>query len=210
MTCLLGSLLKRSRIGWRSRVRDLAVVLQRAERRQRLRQRLQRLDPLREDDRLAAALGHLVHVGDAAAPAWRSRRCSGSKLQICLSRITSSKTCCTRDRVAQFVEVDDALLLGQVVAVALGRRQFEVRRRGSTFGGMSVTTSSLMRRRMQSRVSSGSSFGRRVRRDAVRIDEGEDVDEVLDAVLDRRAGHRPAAVAVRCCAPPGPSSTRGS
>ena len=35
-----------------------------------------------------------------------------------------------RDGVAQGVEVDDALLLGQVVRRALGRRQFQVARRG--------------------------------------------------------------------------------
>ena len=35
-------------------------------------------------------------------------------------------------------------------------------------------------------------LGRRVRRDAARIDEREDVDQVLRPVLDRRAGQRPA------------------
>ena len=35
-----------------------------------------------------------------------------------------------RDRVAQLVEVDDALLLGQVVRLALGRRQLQRQRRG--------------------------------------------------------------------------------
>ena len=76
-------------------VRDLAVILQRAERRQRLGQHFQRLDPLREDDRLAAALGHLRHVGQQLLQLGALRRSRGSKLQICFSRITSSKTCCT-------------------------------------------------------------------------------------------------------------------
>ena len=75
-------------------------------------------------------------------------------------------------------------------------------------GGMSVATSSLMRRRMQSLVSAGSILAGVSGGMRSGIDEGEDVDQVLDAVLDRRAGHGPAAVAVRGRAPPGPSSSR--
>src|SRR5262249_686916 len=42
---------------------NLAVILHRPVRRQRLGQRLERLDPLREDERLAVAVSDLVHVG---------------------------------------------------------------------------------------------------------------------------------------------------
>jgi hypothetical protein len=43
---------------------DLAVILQWAEWGQRLGQRFERPDPLREDDRLAIVLGDFIHVGN--------------------------------------------------------------------------------------------------------------------------------------------------
>ena len=80
----------------------------------------------------------------------------GSKLQICFSRITSSKTCCTVIVVAQRVEVDDALLLGQVVGLALGRRQFQEGVADDLAAACRWPPPPWSRRRMQSRVSSGS------------------------------------------------------
>ena len=60
---------------------------------------------------------------------------------------------------------------------------------------MSDWTSSFVRRRIVSAVSCGHLLDGRVRRDAARVDEGEDVDEVVGAVLDRRAGEGPTAAA---------------
>ena len=105
------------------------MVLQRAERCQGLGQVLQRLDPLREDDRLAAALGDLVHVGQQLL---QLGALAGQRVEVAdlLEPHHQLEDVLHRDRVAQVVEVDDALLLGQVVGVALGGRQLEVRRRG--------------------------------------------------------------------------------
>ena len=122
MTCLFGSRLNRSRIGCAVLVRHLAVVQQRAELAQRLGQRLQRLDPLREDDGLAAALRHLGHVG---LQLLQLGALPGPRVEVAdlLQAHHQLEDVLHGDGVAQRVEVDDALLLGQVVGLALLRRQ---------------------------------------------------------------------------------------
>ena len=190
-------------------LRHLAVILQRAERRQRLGQRLQRLDPLREDDRLAAALGHLRHVGQQLL---QLGALAGQRIEVAdlLQPHHQLEDVLHRDRVAQLVEMDDALLLGQVVGLALGRRQLQVGvaddlaaacrsapppwcgagcSRAVSAGSSLAGVSGGMR--------SGSTKAKMLTRSSVRFSMGVPVMAQLR-------------VAARCCARPGPSSTRGS
>ena len=118
---------------------------------------------------------------------------SGSKLQICLSRITSSKTCCTRDRVAQRVEVDDAVLLGQVVGVAAGPasarmiRSRMILRRHVRLHRLPWSGAGCSRASAAAAASAGVSGGMRPGSTKAKM-----LTRSSGAVLDGRAGHGPA------------------
>ena len=97
-----------------------------------------------------------------------------------------------RDGVAQAVEMHHAVLLGEVVGFALGRRQLDVqvlddaRRHVGGHVLLGAAQDAIARQCRQHPR-------RRVGWDAFLVHEGENVDEVLNLVLDRRAGHGPAA-----------------
>ena len=126
MTCLLGSLLKRSRIGLplacAASCRDTAA----ARTAPALRPAFPAARPTARRRSPCGRSRPPRPCRPAAARAWRSAPVRGSKLQICLSRITSSKTCCTVIVSPRALSWIDAFLLGQVVGGALGRRQLQV------------------------------------------------------------------------------------
>jgi hypothetical protein len=68
------------------------VVLQRPKGFRSRGEPFERADPLAEDDRLPPAGGDFVQVGRSRS-SFALAPVAGSKLQICFSRSTSSKTC---------------------------------------------------------------------------------------------------------------------
>ena len=100
-----------------------------------------------------------------------------------------------RDRRPQVVEMDDAFFLGQLVGLALLRRQLRI--------GVAVDARRHVRRRFLFRSPENAvarqlrqQLHRRVGRNAARLHELKDIHEVVDPVFDGRAGHGPAAVAM--------------
>ena len=88
------------------------MVLQRAERRERLRQHLAAARPTGEDDRLAAAVGDFLHVGEEL---FELGALAGERVEVAdlLQPHHQLEDVLHGDRVAEFVEVDDAVVLGQ-------------------------------------------------------------------------------------------------
>ena len=88
-------------------------------------QDFQRLDPLRKDDGLATAFGHLGEVGLKLLQLGTVAR---GRVEVAdlLEPHDQLEDMLNRDRLAQGVELDDAVLLGPFVAEALGGGQFEV------------------------------------------------------------------------------------
>ena len=71
--------------------RDLPVIFQGTETGQSLGQAFERLDPLAEYQRLASAGRNLLQIGFQPL-SFELAQVTGSKLQICFSRSTSSNT----------------------------------------------------------------------------------------------------------------------
>ena len=125
MTCLFGSLLKLVEDGRPLLRRHLAVELQRAEVGRAPRastssgsthcEKMIALRPLSATSAMSASSCSSLAL------------CAGQRVEVAnlLEPHHQLEDVLHRDRLAQRVEVDDALLLGQVVGFALGRRQLQ-------------------------------------------------------------------------------------
>ncbi len=107
------------------RGRDLAVILQRPESPQGLREPLDRRHPLAEDDRLASAAGDLLQVGFEP---FQLRAGPGGGVEVAdlfqpqhqLEDVLDGRS------LAHLGEADDAFLFGQAIGLALLGRKFQL------------------------------------------------------------------------------------
>src|SRR5262245_19575179 len=156
------------------RMRDAAVIQQRAVRLQRLRQHLQRLHPLREDDRLAIAVGNFFQVGKQLLQLGAG---AGQRVEVTdlLEAQHQLKDVLHRDGVIQRIEADDAVALGKVVGLALSGGQLEV---AVAIDARRHVGGRLLLGAAQDAVGGqvGQTLYGSLGRNAVRIDKGKDVD----------------------------------
>ena len=174
--------------------RDPPMKLKRAQGRQRRREEPQRLDPLREHNRLAAALGYFLQV---CPQSLQLRAVAGQRIEVAnlFEPHDQLEDVLHSDGRPKRIEADHAVGLGQRVSLALRRSQLQVRVThdlGRQVGkDLFFSPAEDAFPRQLRKI-----LGRRFRGDAVRVHERKKVHQVFRPVLDRRAGQCPAPLAM--------------